>query len=259
MEATLNHPQAVAVEGATKMSAKIMIQGHQIVKAFDVGEEQLTILKNIDLKVPRGQFVAIMGPSGSGKSTLLYLLGGLDYATSGVIRVAGQNINEMNNKMLAMFRSEKIGFVFQSFHLVPTLNAMENVGLPGVFLGIPQHIRDQRAMSLLRSLGMGERADHRPSQLSGGQQQRVAIARALFNQPPIIMGDEPTGALDSKTGHTVLKLLQTLSSKHGKTVLMVTHDPGVAEYADRMVHLKDGIIVDDYLTSERKTPNEHIA
>ena len=236
-----------------------MIEAKKIVKAFDVGMEQLTILKGIDLKVPQGQFISIMGPSGSGKSTLLYLLGGLDYATQGEIHVAGNNISHLDNKALAIFRSETIGFVFQSFHLVPTLSALENVGLPGVFLGIPQDVRERRAMSLLTSLGLGDRADHRPSQLSGGQQQRVAIARALFNQPPIIMGDEPTGALDSKTGKTVLKLMRMLSSKFNKTVVIVTHDPGIAEYADRMVHLKDGVIVDDYLTKERKTPHEHVA
>lgn len=241
------------------MKTMNMIQAKQIVKAFDVGLEQLTILKGIDLQVPQGQFISIMGPSGSGKSTLLYLLGGLDYTTQGEIKVAGHNISHLDNKSLAVFRSETIGFVFQSFHLVPTLNALENVGLPGVFLGIPQDIRERRAMSLLKSLGMGDRADHRPSQLSGGQQQRVAIARALFNQPPIIMGDEPTGALDSKTGQTVLKLMRMLSSKFNKTVVIVTHDPGISDYADRMVHLKDGVIVDDYLTTERKTPHEHIA
>jgi len=236
-----------------------MISAKNLVKTFNVGNEFLPVLKSISLTVPVGQFVGIMGPSGSGKSTLLYLLGGLDRPTQGDIQVAGHPVSNLSSDALAAFRSQTVGFVFQAFHLVPTLTALENVALPGIFQGKPRQQRNQRAMRLLMALGMGDRADHRPSQLSGGQQQRVAIARALFNEPPILMGDEPTGALDSKTGQTVLRLLRALCDKQKKTVVIVTHDPGIAQYADRMVHFKDGRIAEDYLTSERKGSQNHVA
>jgi macrolide transport system ATP-binding/permease protein len=236
-----------------------MIATKNLVKTFSVGNESLTILKQVSLSIPAGQFVGIMGPSGSGKSTLLYLLGGLDYPTAGHIRVAGRTVSTLDSAALAVFRGQMIGFVFQAFHLVPTLTALENVGLPGIFLGLPREQRNARAAQLLSALGMGDRADHRPSQLSGGQQQRVAIARALFNHPPILMADEPTGALDSKTGQTVMRLLRTLCDKQKKTVIVVTHDPNIAKYADRVVTLKDGSIVDDYLTCDKKGVYEHVA
>ncbi|HVU11854.1 MAG TPA: ABC transporter ATP-binding protein [Phototrophicaceae bacterium] len=236
-----------------------MIVARHLVKTFDVGNEALTVLKSVNLSIPAGQFVGIMGPSGSGKSTLLYLLGGLDRPTQGEIRVAGYPVTQLNSDGLAAFRSNTIGFVFQAFHLIPTLTALENVGLPGVFRGVSRGERNQRAMRLLTALGMADRADHRPAQLSGGQQQRVAIARALFNEPPIMMCDEPTGALDSKTGQTVLRLLRALCDRQHKTVIVVTHDPGIANYADRMVHFKDGSVGDDYLTRDRKEPQNHVA
>lgn len=217
-------------------------------KDFAVGAEMLTILKDVSLNIPSGQFIGIMGPSGSGKSTLLYLMGGLDRPTDGSIRIAGYPVSELNSEGLAAFRSQTVGFVFQAFYLVPTLSALENVGLPGVFLGMSRGERHERAARLLTALGMGDRMDHRPSQLSGGQQQRVAIARALFNQPPIIMADEPTGALDSKTGQNVMRLLRNLCDRQKKTVIVVTHDASIEQYADRMVRLKDGCIIDDYLT-----------
>ena len=235
-----------------------MIEAKHLVKSFNVGNEHLTILKGINLTIQTGQFVGIMGPSGSGKSTLLYLLGGLDHPTQGDIYVNNYQISQLNDEQLAGFRSQTIGFVFQAFHLIPTLTAIENVGLPGVFPGIPRAVRNERAFQLLKALGLGERASHRPSQLSGGQQQRVAIARALFNAPPILMCDEPTGALDSKTGHAVMRLLQTLAHKQNKTIVVVTHDPGIADYADRMVHFNDGNVIDDYLTRDRKEP-ENVA
>jgi ABC-type lipoprotein export system ATPase subunit len=236
-----------------------MIAAKNLVKTFSVGNETLPILKSVSVAIPSGQFVAIMGPSGSGKSTLLYLLGGLDHPTAGHIQVAGKLVSALNGEDLAAFRSQMIGYVFQAFHLVPTLTALENVGLPGIFLGIPRQQRTERAIRLLRALGMGDRADHRPSQLSGGQQQRVAIARALFNDPPIIMGDEPTGALDSKTGQTVMRLLRTLCDKQKKTVVVVTHDPKIAQYADRMVVLKDGHIVEDSMTANTEESYENVA
>jgi ABC-type lipoprotein export system ATPase subunit len=236
-----------------------MIAAKHLVKTFSMGDESLTVLKQVSVSIPAGQFVSVMGASGSGKSTLLYLLGGLDRPTVGHIRVAGHAVSNMDSRALAAFRSQMVGFVFQAFHLVPTLTAMENVGLPGIFLGLPRQQRDERAMQLLTALGMGDRADHRPSQLSGGQQQRVAIARALFNQPPILMADEPTGALDSKTGQTVMRLLRTLCDRQKKTVVVVTHDPTIAHYADRMVVLKDGRIVDDYVNHDKKEIYNHVA
>lgn len=236
-----------------------IITARNLIKLFHVGGESLIVLNGVNLDIPPGQFVSIMGPSGSGKSTLLYLLGGLDYPSQGDIYVAGDAISALNSDALATFRSRMIGFVFQAFHLIPTLTALENVGLPGIFLGMSRQERDQRAQHLLSILGMNERAGHRPSQLSGGQQQRVAIARALFNRPPIIMCDEPTGALDSKTGHAVMRLLRALCDKQKKTVILVTHDPGIAEYADRIIIIKDGQIVDDYMTSGKKAAYDHVA
>ena len=224
-----------------------MIHTRNLQKSFNMGGSWLPVLKGINIDVPEGQFIAIMGPSGSGKSTLLYLLGGLDRPTDGQILVGNQRIDTMSGDQLAAFRRDSIGFVFQSFHLVPTLTALENVALPGIFAGMPRDVRENRALRLLDGLGMSDRVDHRPAQLSGGQQQRVAIARALFNKPPIIMGDEPTGALDSKTGTIVMRMLRSLCTKQGKTIVVVTHDQAVAQYADRIVQLRDGYIVDDTL------------
>jgi ABC-type lipoprotein export system ATPase subunit len=233
------------------MANDLIIEGRGIDKVFEVGGQSLRVLKSVDVEVPAGQFVSVMGPSGSGKSTLLYLIGGLDRPSGGEITVAGSHLDEMSSDDLAAFRRLTVGFVFQSFHLVPTLTAQENVALPGIFAGVPRAAREARAARLLTMLSMQQRANHRPHQLSGGQQQRVAIARALFNNPPIIMADEPTGALDSKTGQTVMQLLRWLCTKQGRTVLVVTHDPGIARYADRMLLLRDGRVVDDYLTKAR--------
>lgn len=224
-----------------------IIQGRDIHRTFIVGEQDLHVLKGIDIVIPEGQFCAIMGPSGSGKSTLMYCLGGLDITNSGQILVDRRRLDTMGRDELAEFRRTTIGFIFQQYHLVPTMTALENVGLPGVFAGMEREDRHQRADRLLKIVGMGDRTDHLPRQLSGGQQQRVAIARALFNNPPIIMGDEPTGALDSKTGKIVMKLLRTLCDQRGKTIIIVTHDPNVASYADRLINLRDGMVVEDKL------------
>ena len=231
----------------TNLNGSTMIIAQDLHKSFILGDNHVSALAGVDLDIPDGQFIAIMGPSGSGKSTLLYALGGLDHPSHGAIQVAGQRLDAMSGEDLARFRRETVGFVFQAFHLIPSMTALQNVALPGVFEGVPVEERENRAARLLDALGMGERLDHKPNQLSGGQQQRVAIARALFNNPPIIMADEPTGALDSKTGTMVLKMLRYLSTKQGKTVLVVTHDPNVAAYADRMVMLRDGKIVEDRL------------
>jgi ABC-type lipoprotein export system ATPase subunit len=239
-------------------TSKPIIQGRDIQRAFVVGEQNLHVLKGIDIVIPEGQFCAIMGPSGSGKSTLMYCLGGLDTTNSGQVLVDKRRLDTMTRDELAEFRRTTIGFIFQQYHLVPTMTALENVGLPGVFAGMERDERHQRADRLLKIVGMGDRTDHLPRQLSGGQQQRVAIARALFNDPPIIMGDEPTGALDSKTGKIVMKLLRTLCDQRGKTIIIVTHDSSVAAYADRLVNLRDGVVVEDKLFnhSQRQTPIE---
>ena len=229
-----------------------IVQVRGLRKDFQLGDQWVHALKGVDLDIPTGQFIAIMGPSGSGKSTLLYLLGGLDRASEGEIAVAGHPLASMSGEELATFRRETIGFIFQAFHLVPTLTALENVALPGIFAGLDRDLRESRALRILTALGMEERLDHRPNQLSGGQQQRVAIGRALFNDPPIIMADEPTGALDSKTGEIVMEMLQSLCRKQGKTIILVTHDEHVAGYADRKIGLRDGDIIEDSLIQQTR-------
>ncbi len=227
------------------------IEVRNVHKLFRIGDAQLHVLKSVSLTIGAGEFVGIMGPSGSGKSTLLYLIGGLDRPTDGQIAVGGARLDTMSSDDLAYFRSQTVGFVFQSFHLVPTLTALENVALPGIFAKVPHDARMAHATALLHKLKMSDRAEHRPSQLSGGQQQRVAIARALFNDPPIIMCDEPTGALDTQTGRLVMRMLRALCTRAGKTVVVVTHDPGIENYADRMILLRDGRVIDDYATRQR--------
>jgi ABC-type lipoprotein export system ATPase subunit len=243
---------------------RFIVRAKNIHKDFRLGNQWVHALKNVAFSVPEGQFTTIMGPSGSGKSTLLYVLGGLDKANEGMIEVAGKRLDSMRSDDLAEFRRNTIGFIFQAFHLVPTMTALENVALPGVFAGMQKVDREERAHELLEQLGMGERMDHRPNQLSGGQQQRVAIARALFNDPPIIMGDEPTGALDSKTGEIVMNMMRHLCDKKGKTILIVTHDAHVAEYSDRMIHLRDGEIIEDTMLKtvsieKKESPKNDVA
>ncbi len=206
--------------------------GGTIVKALD----------GVDLDVARGELLCLMGPSGSGKSTLLNLLGGLDTPDDGTIVVAGRDISTLDENELAAYRRQSVGFVFQSFNLIPTMTALENVEFPMVFAGLPPAERRERAKGVLELVGLGDRINHRPTELSGGQQQRVAIARALVNQPAILLGDEPTGNLDSKTGLEILDMLQQLNHQ-GQTIILVTHDPRTSSYATRTVHMLDGRIV----------------
>lgn len=221
-----------------------IIELNEINKTYYQGEEELQILKGISLSVEPGDFVAIVGPSGSGKSTLMNTIGLLDAPTSGAYVLDGVDTGSLTDNQMAEVRNRKIGFIFQQFNLLPRLTALENVELPLIYAGHDKKYRRERAASLLAKLGMEKHIHHRPSQLSGGQQQRVAIARALAVSPSLILADEPTGALDSRTGHEVLELIWELNAQ-GNTIVMITHDQGIAATARRTVSLRDGEIVDD--------------
>ncbi len=222
---------------------KPIVQLKKVWKTYLMGENKVHALQGIDFEVLPGEFVAIQGPSGSGKSTAMNLIGCLDVPTNGEIYLDGHNISRLSESNLAQIRGRKIGFIFQKFNLIETLTALENVTLPMTFQGIPEAERIKRAAKLLSQFGLGDRMDHKPNQLSGGQQQRVAIARALAVDPPMILADEPTGNLDSKTGKEVMLYLRELNEHEGKTVVLVTHDDVLARAADRIAFLKDGAIV----------------
>lgn len=234
----------------------IDIQG--ITKTYVNGKLSVPVLHGIDLVVNKGEFVSIMGPSGSGKSTFMNILGCLDRPTTGSYRLNGDEVATLSDDELAYVRNKQIGFVFQSFNLLTKLTALENVALPMIYAGVNKKMRIERATQLLQSVGLGERMDHLPSELSGGQRQRVAIARALANNPAIIMADEPTGNLDSKSTIDVMNIFLGLHNE-GRTILLVTHEPDIATYASRNVVLKDGIIVEDSINSNmtpiKEVPN----
>ena len=212
-------------------------------KTYRMGEVEVNALRGVSLSINQGEFVAITGSSGSGKSTMMNLVGCLDLPTKGDIYLDNHDISKLNESDLAQIRAKKIGFIFQQFHLIPTLTALENVMLPLEFQDIPSGIARKKAADILEKVGLGDRAEHLPSQLSGGQQQRVAIARSLANDPDVVLADEPTGNLDSVAGANVLEMLQNLWKKEGKTIIMVTHDLKLADYAKRIIQLKDGQIV----------------
>src|SRR5215468_3230551 len=220
-----------------------MIQLANVSKVVTSGAEQLTILHSIDLSIPRGQFVSVVGPSGSGKSTLLGLIAGLDAVTSGSIQLNGHDITKMGEDELAELRGRMIGFIFQSFHLIPSLTAYENILVPMEIMGVSK--AGERAQTLLDEVGLRDRGHHYPSQLSGGEQQRVAIARAFANEPEILLADEPTGNLDTKNGGHIFDLLLNLNRIYGTTLLLVTHDHHLADRADRKISLSGGRIVED--------------
>ena len=221
-----------------------MIEIEDLKKVYLMGEEQVPALAGVTLSIERSEYVAVIGHSGSGKSTLMNILGGLDRPTSGAYRFEGEDVAHFTDNQLADFRRRRIGFVFQSFQLLPRLTALQNVELPMIYAGFPPRERKARAAELLERVGLGARKGHRPTQLSGGQQQRVAIARSLANRPDLLLADEPTGALDTKTSEDVLKLFSELNAE-GLTLAIVTHDPDVAAVAHRRITFRDGLVISD--------------
>ncbi len=221
----------------------VILSMRQIVKQYPMGDEIQTVLKGIDMDVKQGEFVAVLGPSGSGKSTVMNIIGCLDTPTSGTYVLSGRDVGGLNEDELAQVRSKEIGFIFQSFQLLPRQTAVENVELPLIYSGVHERERRERAKQMLERVGLADKMDHYPNQLSGGQQQRVAIARALANHPAILLADEPTGALDQQTGRQVMSLFHDLNEE-GNTIIMITHDIGIARHAQRIVRLLDGVLTE---------------
>ena len=230
----------------------IKIEG--IKKIYTLGTQKVNALDGVDISISRNEYVAIMGPSGSGKSTLMNILGCLDTPTEGSYFLNGTDVSNMDDNMLSDRRNREIGFIFQSFNLLPRYNAMENVALPLIYSGIPRQERERRAIEALNNVGLGERMEHKPSELSGGQRQRVAIARALINRPSIILADEPTGNLDTKTSIDIMMLFEQIY-KEGNTVIIVTHEEDIAKYARRIIRLRDGKIESDSTNNDRTVFN----
>ncbi len=230
-----------------------MIECEKIYKTYLNEGVETPVLKNVSFTIKDGEFVAIMGPSGSGKSTLMHILGALDTPTAGTYKLDGRDVSELSDDELADIRSSKIGFVFQAFNLLPRATVFRNVALPLVYAGVPEDKRDTHVKRALLAAGLPEdRWEHLSNQLSGGQMQRVAIARALVNNPVLILADEPTGNLDTQTGEVVLRTFQELNRKEKRTIILITHEPDVAHYADRIIHIRDGEIVEDSRNHTRK-------
>ncbi|MEJ8818196.1 ABC transporter ATP-binding protein [Lacibacter sp. H407] len=226
-----------------------VIHLEQLRKSYYLGKQELPVLKGIDLDIQKNEFVALMGPSGSGKSTLMNILGCLDTLSDGKYVLNGNDVSQMNDNELAEIRNQEIGFVFQQFNLLPRLSALENVALPLIYAGVPKKERTERALEMLEKVNLADRSHHKPNELSGGQIQRVAIARALVNNPSIILADEPTGNLDSKTSVEIMGLITDIH-KLGNTVVLVTHEEDIAHYAKRVVRLRDGLVETDMLQEQ---------
>jgi len=229
----------------------ILIEIKDMYKIYEMGSEKVHALDGVNIKINSGEYVAIVGPSGSGKSTLMNMIGCLDVPTSGEYYLEGKDISKLSDKELTMIRRKKIGFVFQQFNLLKKSTALENVELPAMYNGNDSKVRKDMAVEALESVGLGDRTKHRPTELSGGQQQRVAIARALVNKPPVILADEPTGNLDSKSGEDIMKMIKELHN-NGNTIVLITHDKEVGEHAPRVIHIRDGKITSDVRNSDVK-------
>ncbi len=231
------------------MSENGFFRMRDICKSYHLGDEEMPVLKNICLELDKGEYLSVLGPSGSGKSTLMNIIGCLDIATSGEYMLHGREIDDLSEAELARIRSHEIGFIFQNSQLLPRLTALKNVELPLIYAGVGPRERRRRAEEMLGRVGLSERLHHLPSQLSGGQQQRVAIARAMINNPSLLLADEPTGALDQKTGRQVMALFGELSAE-GRTIIMITHDANIAKYAHRVVHIIDGELTEGGVTND---------
>jgi len=232
-------------ESEAKEELRRMIRAEHLSKVYRMGKIEVPALRDVSLKIEEGEFLAIVGPSGSGKSTLLNMLGCLDKPTSGAVFIGGVNTASLSENELAEIRRKKIGFIFQQFNLIHSLTALENVALPMFFAGVKSDARIKRAAELLAKVGLRERMHHKPSELSGGQQQRVAIARALSNNPAVIIGDEPTGNVDSETGDAIMGILEGLNRNEGRTIIVVTHDTEIAAHAPRVIRMKDGRLLEE--------------
>lgn len=234
------------------MEKNFLIQIEDIGRSYIIGAEKIDALKSVSLNIEKGEFVALMGPSGSGKSTLMNILGCLDTPSKGTYILNGINVSDMSENELAEVRNKEIGFVFQTFNLLPKSTALENVALPLIYAGYSKKKREGQALKALEDVGLGNRVDHKPNELSGGQRQRVAVARALINTPSIILADEPTGNLDTKTSIEIMGLLENIHAK-GNTIILVTHEEDIAQHAHRIVRMRDGLIEDDYNNPDIKS------
>jgi putative ABC transport system ATP-binding protein len=231
----------------------VVIRTEGLTKHYELGAETVRAVRGVDLEIRRGEFVAVMGPSGSGKSTLMNMIGCLDTPTEGQYWLNGQLVSELSDDELARVRNREVGFVFQTFNLLPRATALHNVELPLIYAGVGAKERHRRAAEKLEMVGLGDRKDHRPPELSGGQRQRVAMARALVNEPALLLADEPTGNLDSVTAHEIINQLADLN-RQGQTILLVTHEHDIAAFARRQVHLKDGLVESDFLNTPAEVP-----